>query len=104
MRLISQKSIGYIDVEYEKGAVFLRNEEKRIIVVYEADDRKRIVIAAYDSASKAKRALNDMRRLYKSYIKCEGGADIMVGSGYQQAFCFEPPKVFEFPENKEVEV
>lgn len=39
MRLISQKSIGYIDVEYEKGIVFLRNEEKRTIVVYAANDR-----------------------------------------------------------------
>lgn len=102
MRLISQKSIGYIDVEYEKGVVFLRNEEKRTIVVYEADDRKRIVIATYDSASKAKRALNDMRRLYKSYIKCEGGWRVVEYGEYQPVF-YTPPKIFEFQENDEME-
>lgn len=95
MRLISQKSIGYIDVEYEKGVVFIRNEEKRIIVVYEADDRKRIVIAAYDSKYKARKVLKDMGELYKDYI---------IAEGHQKVLYFEPPKIFEFPENNEVEV
>lgn len=95
MRLISQKSIGYIDVEYEKGIVFLRNEEKRTIVVYAANDRKQIVIAAYDSKYKARKVLKDMGELYKDYIIVEG---------YQKLLYFEQPKIFEFPENDEVEV
>lgn len=95
MRLISQKSIGYIDVEYEKGVVFLRNEEKRTIIVYEADNRKRIVIAAYDSEYKARKVLKDMRELYEHY---------MIAEGYQKVFFFAPPKIFEFPESNAVEV
>ena len=95
MRLISQKSIGYIDVEYEKNIVFLRSEEKRVIVVCEADNRKRIVIAAYDSEYKARKVLKDMRELYEYY---------MIAEGYQKVFYFEPPKIFEFPENDAVEV
>lgn len=95
MRLISQKSIGYIDVEYEKGIVFLRNEEKRTIVVYAANDRKQIVIAAYDSGYKARKVLKDMRELYEYY---------MIAEGYQKVFYFAPPKIFEFPENNAVEV
>lgn len=103
MRLISQKSIGYIDVEYEKGIITLSNDGKRTIIEYTTDD-KHAAMAVYDSEDKARKVLDDMRKMYGMYIKCEGGAGIMVGSGYQQAFCFEPPKTFEFPENKEVEV
>ncbi len=95
MRLISQKSIGYIDVEYEKGIVFLRNEEKRTMVVYIVNDRLQIVIAAYDSEYKARKVLKDMRELYEYY---------MIAEGYQKVFYFEPPKIFEFPENNIVEV
>lgn len=95
MRLISQKSIGYIDVEYEKGVVFLRNEEKKTMVVYTADDRQQIVIAAYDSEYKARKVLKDMRELYEHY---------MIAEGYQKVFFFAPPKTFEFPGNNEVEV
>nr|DAG66625.1 MAG TPA: hypothetical protein [Caudoviricetes sp.] len=95
MRLISQKSIGYIDVEYEKGIVFLRNEEKRTMVVYIVNDRLQIVIAAYDSEYKARKVLKDMREIYEDYI---------IAEGYQKVFYFAPPKIFEFPENNAVEV
>lgn len=95
MRLISQKSIGYIDVKYEKGIVFLRNEEKRTMVVYIVNDRLQIVIAAYDSEYKARKVLKDMREIYEDYI---------IAEGYQKVFYFAPPKIFEFPENNAVEV
>lgn len=85
MRLISQKSIGYIDVEYEKGFITLSYDGKRTIIVYTTDD-KYVAMAAYDSEDKARKVLDDMQKLYGTYIKCEGGAGIMVGSGYQQAF------------------
>lgn len=103
MRLISQKNIGYIDIEYEKSTILLKKEGCWIILVHTEDDRH-IAMAAYDSEDKARKVLDDMQKLYGTYIKCEGGAGIMVGSGYQQAFCFEPPKTFEFPENDKVEV
>lgn len=36
-----------------------------------------------------------MRELYEYY---------MIAEGYQKVFYFAPPKIFEFPENDEVEV
>lgn len=43
-------------------------------------------------------------KILTKYISCNGGPGILQGSGYQQAFCFTPPKVFRFPADDEVEV
>lgn len=94
MRLISQKNIGYIDIEYEKSTILLKKEECWMILAHTEDDRH-IAMAAYDSEDKARKVLKDMGELYKDYI---------IAEGYQKVLYFEPQKIFEFPENYEVEV
>lgn len=94
MRLISQKNIGYIDIEYEKSIILLKKEGRWMILAHTEDDRH-IAMAAYDSEDKARKVLKDMGELYKDYI---------IAEGHQKVLYFEPPKIFEFPENNKVEV
>lgn len=93
MRLISQKNIGYIDIEYGKSTILLKKEGCWMILAHTEDDRH-IAMAAYDSEDKARKVLKDMRELYEYY---------MIAEGYQKVFYFAPPKIFEFPENDAVE-
>lgn len=83
-------------------------EENGTNVMYAWDnikpDEAPILMATYSSRRKAEKVLEDMIKLYGSYISCGGGPGILQGSGYQQAFCFLPPKVFHFPADDEVEV
>ncbi len=107
MRLISQKGLGYIDVEYENGTILTKNTQNGtcVCVIYEWNySPKAVTMAEYSSLAKAKKVLDDMTKMYGSYISCNGGPGILQGSGYQQAFCFAPPKVFRFPADDEVEV
>lgn len=94
MRLISQKNIGYIDIEYGKSTILLKKEGCWMILAHTENDRH-IAMAAYDSEDKARKVLKDMRELYEYY---------MIAEGYQKVFYFAPPKIFEFPENDAVEV
>ena len=105
MRLISQEGLRYTDVKYEDGIITidgLTQDETNVMYVW--DDEAPILMATYSSRRKAERALEDMTKMYVSYISCNGGLGILQGSGYQQAFCFLPPKVFRFPADDEVEV
>lgn len=110
MRLISQKGLQrYIDVKYEDGIITIDGlAQNGTNVMYAWDnikpDEAPILMATYSSRRKAEKVLEDMIKLYESYISCEGGPGILQGSGYQQAFCFLPPKVFRFPADDEVEV
>lgn len=105
MRLISQKGWGYIDVEYENGTILTKNTQNGTCVIYEWNDSpKAVTMAKYSSLAKTKKVLDDMTKMYGSYISCNGGPGILQGSGYQQAFCFTPPKVFRFPADDGVEV
>lgn len=106
MRLISQKGWGYIDAEYENGTIAMHDEseETRIIYSWDNNSEKSTIMAEYSSMEKAEKVLEDMTKMYGSYISCNGGPGILQGSGYQQAFCFTPPKVFRFPADDEVEV
>jgi hypothetical protein len=106
MRLISQKGWGYIDIEYENGTITMdyTSEGTRIIYSWNDDSGECVIMAEYSSRKKAEKVLEDMTKVYGSYISCNGGPGILQGSGYQQAFCFTPPKVFRFPADDEVEV
>lgn len=103
MRLISQKSIGYIDVKYGKGIITTKQQDKMTVIIY-MRKKKKIVLAAYDSEAKARKVLEDMRKIYRNYIMHTGGSSKMTRGGYQPALFVTPPKTFEFPENDEVEV
>ena len=104
MRLISQKGWGYIDAEYENGTITMCNEGTKIVYSWDNNSEESAVMAKYSSREKTEKVLEDMTKMYGSYISCEGGPGILQGSGYQQAFCFLPPKVFRFPADDEVEV
>lgn len=110
MRLISQKGLQrYIDVKYEDGVITidgLVQNEADVIYIWDNSepDETPILMAKYSSKRKAEKVLEDMTKMYGSYISCNGGSGILQGSGYQQAFCFLPPKVFRFPADDEVEV
>lgn len=106
MRLISQKGWEYVDVEYENGTIAMHDEseETRIIYSWDNNSEESAIMAKYSSREKAEKVLEDMMKMYGSYISCNGGSGILQGSGYQQAFCFTPPKVFRFPADDEVEV
>lgn len=106
MRLISQKGLNYTDVEYENGTITIHDESEgtRIIYSWDNNSEESAIMAKYSSREKAEKVLEDMIKLYGSYISCDGGPGILQGSGYQQAFCFTPPKVFRFPADDEVEV
>jgi hypothetical protein len=103
MRLISQKSIGYIDVKYGKGIITTKQQDKMTVIIY-MRKKKKIVLAAYDSEAKARKVLEDLMKIYRHCIMHIGGSSKMTRGGYQPALWITPPKTFEFSENNKVEV
>ena len=97
---------GYVDVEYENGTITMHYKSEGTRIIYSCDNNseKSTIMAEYSSMEKAEKVLEDMTKVYGSYISYNGGHGILKGSGYQQAFCFLPPKVFHFPADDEVEV
>lgn len=97
MRVISQD--GSIDIPYEQ-VVIMRYEEniyflnKNLTGVEQLTDD--IEIATYTTIDKAKKAMEMLRNNYLDFM-AEATPD---GNG----FCFNQPKVFQFPKDEEVEV
>ena len=96
MRIISQD--GTIDVPYEqviiqqyKGEIYFLN--RNLTGVESIDD---IEIASYSTEEKAKKAMEMLRNGYLDFM-VEATQD---GDG----FCFNQPKVFQFPKDADVEV
>lgn len=106
MRLISQKGWSYIDAEYENGTIAMHDEseETRIIYSWDNNSEEYAIMAKYSSREKAEKVLEDMTKMYGSYISYNNISKILQNNKYQQAFCFLPPKVFRFPADDEVEV
>ena len=108
MRLISQKGLlRYTDVEYESGTITindLSSNGANVIYAWDGSSNEAALMAKYSSKEKAEKVLEDMTKLYGSYVSCKGGHGILQGSGYQPAFCFTPPKVFRFPVDDEMGV
>lgn len=103
MRLISQKGLNYTDVEYENGTITMCSEGTKIVYSWDNNSEESAIMARYSSREKAEKVLEDMMKMYRSYIACDGGPGILQGSGYQQVFCFTPPKIFRFLADEEVE-
>lgn len=97
MRVISQD--GTIDIPYEH-VVIMRYEKniyflnKNLTGVEQLTDD--IEIATYSTIEKAKKAMDMLRNEYLNFM-AEATPD---GNG----FCFNPPKVFQFPMDREVVV
>ena len=101
MRIISQD--GIFDLPYEQ-AVVARFDEK--VIAYPFNDLESsdyIQLASYSTEEKAIKALEMCRREYGKYYSVDGGVSLVTGAVAQPAI-FNYPKIFQFPEDEEVEV
>lgn len=92
MRIISQD--GTIDVPYEMSAI--RNDDKLIILCMAGETGKGSVIATYSTSEKAQKAMEMLREKYKDYAKATNRSNFFT--------MFDYPKVFQFPQDEDVEV
>ena len=99
MRLISQD--GAIDVPYEMSAI--RNDDGLIILCMAGETGKGSVIATYSTSEKAQKAMEMLRTAYLSRMELDGGYDMVHGC-YVQPNYWVLPKVFQFPQDEDVEV
>ena len=99
MRLISQN--GTIDIPYEMSAI--RNDDKLIILCMVGETEKGSVIAKYSTSEKAEKAMDMLRTAYLSRMELDGGYDMVHGC-YIQPNYWVLPKVFQFPQDEDVEV
>ena len=99
MRLISQD--GAIDVPYEMSAI--RNDDGLIILCMAGETGKGSVIARYSTSEKAEKAMEMLRNVYLSRMELDGRYDMVHGC-YVQPNYWVLPKVFQFPQDEDVEV
>ena len=99
MRIISQNCA--IDVPYEMSAI--RNEDNVIILNMVGETGKGSVIATYSTSEKAEKAMEMLREEYGKHFFGQGGA-MATANFYVPPFSFIPPKVFQFPQDEDVEV
>ena len=99
MRIISQN--GMIDVPYEMAAI--RNNDGLIILCMVGETGKGSVIATYSTSEKAEKAMEMLREEYGKHFFGQGGA-MATANFYVPPFAFIPPKVFQFPQDEDVEV
>lgn len=107
MRIISQS--GMIDLPYEQvGLVIssesLEPENKYSILAYSGTmDRIPSRIAEYSTPEKAKKAMEMLHDKWLSRMELEGGWNYTKGYYIQPNF-WVLPKVFQFPQDEEIEV
>ena len=91
MRVISQD--GTMDVPYEN--VVLYQDEKEIMCIFSGIyiGEK---IAQYSTEEKAEKAMEMLREKYKDYAKATNKSNFFT--------MFDYPKVFQFPQDEDVEV
>lgn len=99
MRVISQD--GTLDFPYELSTVRVYNEI--ISMGMCKDDSCRSIIARYSTEEKALKAMEMLREVYLKYMEIEGHADL-TGQGIMQPNFWVLPKVFQFPQDDEIEV
>lgn len=96
MRVISQH--GGTDFPYEQ--IVVRSEMEYVMAVYK---EKEYVLGKYSSEDKAVKAMEMLREKYLSRMELDGGYDI-VNKCYVQPNYWVLPKVFQFPQDDEIEV
>ena len=99
MRIISQD--GTIDIPYEMSAI--RNDDKLIILCMAGETGKGNVVATYSTSEKAKKAMEMLHKEYGKHFFGQGGA-MATANFYVPPFAFIPPKIFQFPQDEDVEV
>lgn len=96
MRLISQH--GNVDLPYEQIVVCHAMES--VIALYNGE---KYVLGKYSSEAKAIKAMEMLRTVYESRMELDGGYD-SVHKCYVQPNFWVLPKVFQFPQDDEIEV
>lgn len=96
MRVISQD--GKIDVPYKIATILKRGN-----TILARNDRAEFELAEYSTEAKAIKAMEMLREEYLKYMEIEGHADL-TGQGIIQPNFWVLPKVFQFPQDDEIEV
>lgn len=99
MRVISQD--GTIDVPYEQAIIEISPMYPKEIKVTLALGNYQM--AKYSSWKKALKAMEMLRQTYLSRMELDGGYD-SVNQCYVQPNYWVLPKVFQFPQDDEIEV
>lgn len=108
MRIISQT--GKTDIPYENFIFLILNSSGGnygiVAVKNIAESPKAFMnslIATYSTKEKALKAMEMLREEYLKYMEIEGHADL-TGQGIIQPNFWVLPKVFQFPQDDEIEV
>ena len=104
MRIISQD--GTVDIPYEQCVIQIFKESiyflnKNLIGVEPlVSDME---MASYSTEEKAKKAMDMLHKEYGKHIFGQGGA-MATANFYVPPFAFIPSKIFQFPNDEDVEV
>ena len=108
MRVISQD--GTIDVPYENFIFSILNSSGGsygIVAVKNVAEPPEVflnsLIATYSTEAKAIKAMEILREKYLQYISLQGGESAFVQAVFQPNY-WVLPKVFQFPQDDEIEV
>ena len=96
MRVISQH--GNADLPYEQIVVCHAMES--VIALYNGE---KYVLGEYSSKEKAYKVMEMLREKYLQYISLQGGESAFVQAVFQPNY-WVLPKVFQFPQDDEIEV
>lgn len=103
MRLISQD--GLIDVSYENILLNLYDGDRAVAIkAYDSvSDNDFVIMGVYETVAKAEKVMKMVRDKYAEYLHTDGGTLATVNF-YVQPNVWNIPKVFQFPQDDEVEV
>lgn len=106
MRVISQD--GTIDVPYDYFSLSVANGKYKDVEVayiycHNLSSQNGTKLAEYSTEAKAIKAMEMLREEYLKYMEIEGHADL-TGQGIIQPNFWVLPKVFQFPQDDEIEV
>ena len=101
MRVISQD--GTMDFPYEISTIFIYPSIENVIAIQSAGDSEISIIGRYSSKEKAIKAMEMLREKYLQYISLQGGESAFVQAVFQPNY-WVLPKVFQFPQDDEIEV
>jgi len=106
MRVISQD--GTIDVPYDYFSLSMssgkyKDVEVAYIYCHNLSSPNGTKLAEYSTKEKAIKAMEKLREEYLKYMEIEGHADL-TGQGIIQPNFWVLPKVFQFPQDDEIEV
>ena len=103
MRVISQD--GTIDVPYECYTIWCYKDQYLDIyhIACDCGDEAYRRLAEYSTKEKAIKAMEMLRDTYLSRMELDGGYDVVNGC-YVQPNYWVLPKVFQFPQDDEIEV